>query len=142
MTDIKSNTSVSKEQATKEVTGWLDYKKIIGKKREGFQEQIDVLIEAMCDGFITIDEKFVITHKLKFPIEVEKGSATTELKYQPRTKVEKVQVQLTSVKTGDPMGMVLAYVAALTNEPKALVKSMETADYNLASAIVIFFISE
>jgi len=133
---------VSREASEVEVNSWLDSKKVSEKKRTDYQDQIDILIEAISDGSLVLDSKtFVFTYSLKFPIEAEKEeSGIIELKFKPRVKMDAIRLQMASVKSGDTMGMTFAYVAAITAQPKALIGKLLTDDYAVAGAIMVFFL--
>jgi hypothetical protein len=127
------------EQAEAEVKIWLDYKKVGDKKREANKDSIESLIEAVCEGNLTLDlETKVFTQHLKFPTEGEMPMSSLE--YKPRIKIQTVHHHLQDVKVTDMDGRILAHVAALTSKPKALIKSLETEDYSIAMAIAVFFV--
>jgi hypothetical protein len=129
---------ISREGAAKEVTAWLDFKKITEKKRETYKDNIENLIDSMSEGNLTLDEKtFEFTHTLKFQIEGE--APLTTLKYKPRITVEKVQVHLQGVRPNDNYGLINAYIAALTTQPKSVIKQLDTEDYSVAYGIAVFF---
>lgn len=129
---------VSKEVAEKEVSSWLDYKKISDKKKEGFKENIESMVDAICDGVLTLEADFTLTHHLKFPIESE--VKTTELKYKPRLKMVDVHKQLAGVEAKNVDGRVVAYIAALTDKPKRVITELESEDYGIAQSVAVFFL--
>jgi Asp-tRNA(Asn)/Glu-tRNA(Gln) amidotransferase B subunit len=132
-----SEVLVSKEQATKEVNGWLDYKKVSVSKRESSKEQISALVDAVCEGYLSIKEDKTIEQSLKFPTE---GAAPiSKIQYQPRIKVSSINQHLQGVKATDIDARMLAYVAALTNVTKGVLGSFDTEDYGIAQSIAIFF---
>lgn len=128
---------ISREVAAQEINGWLDYKKISAKKRELHKDAIDNLVDAVVEGALTLNENFEFTQTLKFPLEGEAN--LTALKYKPRVKVETVQMHLQGVKPTDNYGLIHSYIAALTTQPKSLIKNLDTEDYSVAYGIAIFF---
>lgn len=129
------------EKAQEEVDGWLDLKQVDEKKRDSYKDSIETLVNGVMAGLLTIDDKGFITHKLKFPTEGDKESTgVTDLKYKPRLKMSSVHAALQGTKPGDAHGMVLAYVSALTGQPKNLIKDLDTEDYSIGQAIAIFFV--
>lgn len=130
---------VSRDVATQEIESWLDYKKVNSRKRESYQEQIDTLIDGVCDGALTLNpDTHALTHHLKFPLEAE--VTTTSLDYAPRIKMKAVHQNMQGTKAGDADGRVCAYIATLTGKPKDVIKAMDTEDYSIAQAVAIFFL--
>lgn len=128
---------VSKEQATTEVNGWLDYKKVSVAKRESSKEQISAIVDAVCEGHLVINEDKTITQTLKFPTE---GAApVSKIVYKPRVKVGAINQHLQGVKATDIDARMLAYVAALTDVTKGILGTLDTEDYGIAQSIAIFF---
>ncbi len=127
---------VARELAEKEVTSWLDKKKVMEADRERSKDSIEQLIEAMEEGILTLDDStFDFTHKLLFPLD-----GVTEMKYFPRLNDRMLKPYLNGVKSGDADGRLLAYVAALTKQPRAILETLDTADKKISMAIAIFFL--
>jgi hypothetical protein len=127
---------VNKETATKEVNSWLDYKRVKDKNRETQSAQVDVLVEALQAGDITIDEKtFEITQKLIFPVD----GLVSELKYKPRISVGELQKACEKVDAMDVSGQLISYVGALTGQGSAAIKKLDPADFSIGRAVAIFF---
>lgn len=129
---------VSREVAQEEIERWLEYKKVNERKREAYTESIATLVDAVCDGSISVDEKYNLVQSLKFPVGEE--ATVSKLEYRPRLRVSTVHQHLQGVKTTDADGRILAYMAALTGKPKAIVSAMDTEDYSVGQAIAIFFL--
>ena len=73
---------VSKDVAQADVESWLSFKKLTDQRREDKKENIDALINAVCDGNLVIDEDCNLIQKLMSPFGDEMKIA--ELKYKPR----------------------------------------------------------
>ena len=129
---------VNIEVATKEVNDWLDSKKVSDKDKELNQDQIDKLIDAVCNGYLVVNDDDTLSQTLKFPIKGE-DSEIKELKYKNRVTVKEIQTQMTGTKSGDFIGMLTAYISAATVMPKAFLKNLDTQDWSLAQAIGVFF---
>ena len=129
------------EEATQEVSKWLDCKKINEKKRDVYASQIETLVDGFVDGILELDsETKKITHNLKFPLEDDKGVATvSKIVYKPRMRVSEPYAYLQGVKSSDADGRVNAYIAALTEQSTGIIKKLDTEDYAIASSIVVFF---
>lgn len=126
---------VSLEIAKADVERWLDYKKLTQKKRDEKADMIETLTDLVSSGDITIDEECNIKHNLLFPVGEVKV-----LTYKPRLKAEAISVHLKGVSSDDMTGMIAAYAAALTVQPKSVIKDLDTEDFSIARAIAIFFI--
>ena len=132
---------VSRKVAELEVKKWLDYKKVKEKKRENLQDQIDVMIDAIIDGSLVLDQDFKFTHQLSFPIENANGEVTVKsLTYKPRLSVKEINAKMKGVKSNDPDARVVGYVAALTDHPRAVLTDLDTEDNSLAQAFALFFL--
>lgn len=129
---------VSKEVAEKEVLTWLEFKKISDKKKESFKENIEAIVDAICDGVLTLETDFTFTHHLKFPLDNE--VKTTELKYKPRLKMVDVHKQLVGVEAKNVDGRIVAYIAALSDKPKRVITELESEDYGVAQSVAVFFL--
>jgi hypothetical protein len=132
-------TKISREVAEQEVNSWLDYKKVSERKRENHKEQIEILIDAIMEGALTLrsEDKFFV-QTLKFPTSGEKP--LTSLEYSPRIKMSTVHNKLQGVKGSDADGRVCSYVAALTSHTTALIKSLDSEDYSICEAVAVFFL--
>ena len=128
---------VSKEVAEKDINAWLDYKNVKATKRESFKAQIDLLTESIQSGEVEVDDKtFTITQKLNTPIE---GLGITELTYKPRLSVGEMRRGATNVKPMDFVGNVVANIATATGKGMSVIDKMDSADYDVAQAIAVFF---
>lgn len=132
-------TSVSREIAEAEVNAWLEKKKVFSSTKESSKDSIEVLVDAMCNGVLSLDQQtWNFTHKLLFPfgdqVKVE------ELKYKPRLNDKMLKPYLNGVKASDAEGRLLAYIAALTGQSRAILEELDTADKKIAMAIAIFFL--
>jgi hypothetical protein len=129
---------VVKEVAKAEVEKWLDYKKVGGTKRENFKDSIDTLAGFISDGSLTLKEDKTFEQALKFPIG--SGGSITKLEYKPRIAMSVVNEKLKGVAATDADGRLLAYTAALTGQPKNIIKELDTEDNAVAQAVVVFFV--
>lgn len=129
------------EQAEKEVSEWLDKKKISESKRKSKEDAVEILVNALADGEIIIETTGEITQILKFPTEGEKGEAgVTRLKYKARIKTSTLQVCMQGSKLGDGYGVIISVCSALTNEPKNVIKDLDSEDFSIGQAIANFFL--
>lgn len=127
------------EQAQEEVNNWLDHKKVSAGKREKQKPHIEVLVDAICDGTLKLDPDFSFTHTLKFPVG-EGAEALKQIKYKPRITHGEVHVYLQKCKSDDAHGQVMAYIQALTKQPKDLLSRLDSEDHAIAQGFAVFFI--
>lgn len=130
---------IAREVAETEITKWLDYAFVRERARESYKEQIDSLVDAMCDGLLIINhETKVLTQFFNSPIG--KDGCEKSLDFKHELRIGAVQNHLRGVKAGDGDGRILAYVCGLTSKNSELIKDMKTHDYNISAAIALFFL--
>lgn len=128
---------IDRDTATQEIESWLNKKKVYDSTREAHKDSIDLLIEAMMAGDLTLDSTTnEFTHRLLFP----EGAGITEMKYRARLNDVMLRPYLNGVKGGDADGRLLAYTAALTQQPKNILSALDTADKKIMMSIAIFFL--
>ena len=132
-------TSVSREVAEAEVQAWLDKKKVFKTTSENNKDSVEILVDGVCQGVLSLDQTtWKFKHKLLFPfgdqIKVE------ELNYHSRLNDKMLKPYLNGVKPSDAEGRLLAYIAALTGQARAVLEELDTADKKIAMAIAIFFL--
>lgn len=130
--------AVSKSVAIDDINRWLDAKRIREKKREQNKDLIDVLVEAVEDGILIVQEDNSLTMDLAFGIG--EGESIKKLTFKPRLRIDEVKPHLERVKSSDGDGRLMAYVTALTGQPTKLIYSMDTSDQSLATSIALFFL--
>jgi hypothetical protein len=132
---------VNEQVAKQEVEQWLDAKKIPTQRRKEYEDGIETLISAVCEGTLSLDsETHHWKHKLSFPIgsEVE----ITELDYKPRLTVKEMRRKTKALKSAiDVDGRLVAIISALTDQPTGVIDSLESSDYSTAKAIALFFLN-
>lgn len=129
---------VSKDVAEKEITDWLDYKKVSESRREVQKPNIETLINAVCDGILSIKDDKTFVHELLHPFGDNETIAKIE--YKPRVNMATISKHIEGVKQGDVDGRLCAIIAALTNKTKGVIKLMDTEDYSIAQSISVFFL--
>ena len=125
---------ISIEVAQAEIQKWLDGTKVMASKQAASKSDIELLTDAVCDGLLVVNEDLTLTQKLLYPLE-----GVTELVYKSRLSVGDPASRLKEVKADDIHGMVLAYVATLTQKPNALIKNIDRKDYRISTAVAGFF---
>lgn len=127
---------VPREVAEEEITSWLDTKKIYETTRDNNKDNIEILIEGLMRGDLTLSEKGEFTHNLLHPPNEEIRSLT----YRSRLNDNMLIGPLTGVKSSDGEGRLLAHVSALTNVSKPILKGLDSADKKIYLAIAVFFL--
>ena len=124
---------VSKDVAEKEVSAWMDYKKVKPSQRETRKAEIAVLVEAIQLGLITIDptNDFAITQKLEFAIP-ELNAA--ELVYKSRANYTELS-KGTSITKDTFTGTIIT----LTGKPLSVIQKLDSEDCKIGYAIALFF---
>lgn len=132
---------ISLDLATLEFEKWLDFKKIKDRKREANKDQEEILIDAIKNNNLIISEDFNLEYNLEFPLKNDDGDATLEsLSFKPRLKVFEINNKMKGVKSNDVDGRVLGYIAASTGKNTGLLKKLDTEDYSIAQAIIMYFL--
>lgn len=126
---------VTREVAERELNGWLEFRRVSDRRRENFEEQVETLIDAICSGIVTITSDNEILMKLQYPSDLCK-----ELKFKSRLTVRDLRTRLANVKASDGDARIEAYLIALTGTTQGAIGLMDTADYSLASSVVVFFL--
>lgn len=134
-------TVIPKETAEKEINSWLDYKRIKAPKREENQKIIDALVSDIQNGYLEFDEESMeFTYKLQFPLNAEGGNGIDRLTFVPRLTGADLEPYLKNAKAGDSDGRLRAYICALTKQPTAIIKKLDTCDMETCTNIALFFI--
>ena len=113
---------VSKDVAQQDVERWLSFKKLTDQRREEKKENIDNLINAICDGNISVDDDCNLIQKLMSPFGDE--MKITELKYKPRLTPFALKFHLQGVKATDIYSRVLYYLFDLTSVYKLIIEKL------------------
>lgn len=135
----KEISKISPEQAQREISTWLDKKKIMESQRAEYKSSIAILADAVSQGVLVVDEESnELIHNLLFPIGDDKIIITT-ITYKPRLNDLMLRPYIKNVDAGDADGRLIAYLAALTSQSKKLLEHLDTVDKRIANAIVVFF---
>lgn len=127
---------VLREVAEQEVQSWLDYKKVSDSRREEKAEQIKALVNAIADGQVILNEDYTLTQVLLSEVGVE--VKIKELTFKARLSGAQIQTYLQGVKPTDIDGRLYGYIAALTGQPKEVVRNLDTEDLTVAQNIAFF----
>lgn len=132
---------ITREQAEKEINGWLDTRKIRERKREEKSEEIETLIGAVMDGVLRVDAEGRLIQELAFPIEDEDGQIEfKELTFKNRLNAKELKKYTKGINSSDAFELIRAYTAALTNKSKGEIELLESTDSSLTNTVATFFL--
>lgn len=126
--------------AEAEIEKWLDFKKVKERKRENLKENIDYMIDSICDGSLILRDDMHLVQKLSFPMKADDKDSITELVYKPRLQLREINVKMKGLKPTDADGRIVGYTRALTDQPAAVITNLDTEDNTLAQHITGFFL--
>lgn len=137
--ETASKKLVNEATARLDVERWLDYKKVGDAKREDNSAAIDGIVAGVMDGDLVISEQgHEITHALRFPIG--NSGAVKELTYKARLSIKERNKKLKGTKATDTGEYLVALIAALASDNKAVIEELDTEDHNIAQNVALFFI--
>lgn len=130
------NKAIPRDKAVEELEKWLEAKKISGNKRRSNEDMEEELVDAIEDGYLILNDDNTWTQKLKFPID---NANVSELKHAFRINIGVLNTKLRGTKIDDIAKRVQIYVSVLTDQPNAIIGSLDTVDYSIASTIATYF---
>lgn len=125
---------VTREEAIGMLEQWLVSKKISKNKRTTLEDVEDEIVDAIEDGYLSLNKDMEWIFNLKFPLE-----NTTQLKFAHRINVGKLESKLRKTTSEDIQGRIKIYVAVLTDQPNGIIQALDTADISIAGAIASYF---
>lgn len=138
--------AIDKASAEKEITAWLDYRRTKASVREKNEKNINVLIDAMVEGDITISqgeyhyagEKLtgpIITQTLIFPI-----GGMASISYKPRETTGGISSALSRAAGTATMNTVYAEQLSIGSILGEQLLQLDNEDGRVLNAIVSFFL--
>ncbi|MBC7486083.1 MAG: hypothetical protein H7282_04975 [Cytophagaceae bacterium] len=135
---MKLEVKIPLDKAAEEIEAWFDRKKIMPSQRETYKDHTEILVEALAYGILALDDQGCFTQQIQHTSEDE--AAVSVLKYKSRVSARVVEPHLKGVKGSDSDGRILAYMACLTDQPKGVLKALDSSDSRIANSIVVFFL--
>ena len=131
---------VNHDQAVKDFENWLEFRRVNERKRESNVDSEIVLVEAIEDGRLIVNDDFTLTLNLVWPTgEDERG--VSQLIFKPRLTAGQRQDATKGVSPKDSEGRLIGYISALTDQPMGVIKKLESGDdYDTASSIAVYFL--
>lgn len=129
--------AISKEQAIKEVTSWLDFKKVRPNLREKLEDSINDLILAFEEGLMVLNpETMEITYNLMFSVG---ESSLKQLTFKPRANEAQFR-QYGVNEAKDTRAKICCKIAALTGQNAKLIEYIDHEDMRQIDHIIVFFV--
>ena len=132
---------VSKDQATEEINGWLEWRKQTPTQIEAHADSIATLIEGVQYGMLTLKDN-CFTQNLLFP--AGKDGCLTELQYESRVNSKMLEPYMKGVKPNDGDARLLSYLECMTAKTplaaREILKTLDPADTRFSNSIVVFFL--
>ncbi len=126
---------MTRETAVKEVNDYLSFKGMRPKRRKEKEESIDVIIDCVEDGTVSIDpETRILKHKLIHPIK-----GTKEFNYKARINQGKIATRLRMSSSSDGHSAIACYVAELSDNNITFVGMLDTEDNVISNAVAMLF---
>lgn len=137
---------VSEKIARQDIEAWLDAKRIPAGKRKEAKEVIKTMTRAVVDGLLIWDgDQKRLTQVLIWPLGENEDIKTIEYKNRVTqgdisARMKGLNTDSDSSDTGDMTSKVMGvYLSAISGLNAALVDRLDTVDYNVAQAVISFF---
>ena len=136
------------EAARAEFEKWLDFRHVKQSKREAFEQQEEVIVEAIADGDLIVEEDMKLRYTLLTPLTTDDGEEFLKtLVFKPRIRKQELIKHYKGLKPDDADGRLLATIAALTADTPSeiavtrdLIGKIYTEDMSVCEAIAVYFL--
>lgn len=118
----------------KDVTRLLDLKKLFPKRREQLAQAIEVVVEAIQYGYVTINDAGEIEQKLVTPI-----GGIEVINYKARVDPLTINKSISALKNPTITSQVMVYKKAYTGLLEMQLQQLDQTDANTCEAISLFF---
>lgn len=127
------------ETANKEFKRWAEAKRIPNKALQKHEEDAESIIEAIQYGYLMLDDDLNFVHKLAFPLKGD--TEVTELKYKFRVSKGELSASTRGLRADNLIGdMATCYISCLTDQPRGIIRALDSTDSGLAEHIAAFFL--
>jgi hypothetical protein len=124
------------EDAKLEFSKWAESKKLSNKILEKHDDDSEIIIDALQEGILVLDEDNCFVQTLQFP----KGELTS-LKYKNRVTKGELAASTKGIKTDDFIGnMSICYIACLTGQNRNDIRLLDSIDCSIGEHIAAFFL--
>ena len=130
---------VSIDIATADVKRWMDHKRVAEKRRAELVSAQEIMVNAIMEGSLVLEDDMKWKHTLIFPLEGEIG--VTEIKYKPRLNDSDIEPYRKIVKGSDFESQMKQVKMALTSQPVGIINALDSStDKQISDAIALFFV--
>lgn len=139
-TEIKK---VDEATAKQELNKWLDYLGVDEDERGDDEEKgaYQKILKYIMQGRIKIDENFNLMYELKTPVTDTTGNMVLDLlTFKPRITNQEFKNKFKGFKSDDAHGILIASMAASTNQNTGILSKMTVKEYNFCTSIVSYFL--
>ena len=127
---------LSLELAKEEFNKWAESKKLSAKILEKHDDDAEIIIDAIQEGILVLDEENCFIQTLQFPKE-----GLQSLKYKNRVTKGELAASTKGIKTDDLIGnMSICYISCLTGENRGMIRALDSVDSSLGEHIAAFFL--
>jgi hypothetical protein len=124
------------EDAKLEFSKWAESKKLSNKILEKHDDDSEIIIDAIQEGILVLDEENNFIQTLQFPKE-----KLQTLKYKNRVTKGELAASTKGIKTDDLIGnMSICYISCLTGENRNDIRTLDSVDSSLGEHIAAFFL--
>lgn len=128
---------LSLKQSQEEFNKWFEAKKLPLSLLEKKADDKEVIISAIQEGYLILNDNNTFTQTLKFPI---KEGQLTELTFAFRITEGEFAAASKGIKVDELIGQLpIAYISALTGENRGIIRALDTVDLNVGKSIASFF---
>jgi len=133
---------LTEEIAIAEFEKWINAKKVSVKARRMNEHAESVIIGALMDGSLIVEDDLTLTHKLCFPItSPQTGEVTFDrLNYKLRMSVDERNQAVKGYAPDDGEGRIIGFAAHLTSSPRGIITKLDTVDYQITQSICLYFL--
>jgi len=130
--------NVSLEIAQKDISSWLDSKRVSEKKRKDNERVVDTLVSAVMEGNLVWDEEQkLLKQRLQWP--VGENEELKHIDFKQRITQGDISARLRNAKSDDAFAVMGVYISAITGQPIAILDKLDSSDYSIAQSVAVFF---
>jgi hypothetical protein len=133
---------ISFDIANSEFQKWADAKRLPQSALNKHEEDKEIIIEAIQKGYLSLDDELCFVHKLSFPLNINsEGDKLSELRYKFRVTKGELSASTKGLRADNLVGeMSTCYISCLTEQPRSLIRALDSTDSGLAEHIAAFFL--
>lgn len=127
--------------AMKEVSTFMDKKKIYPRRRQALQGIMEIVAEAIQYGQVVINDDGSICQTLLEPVvDQNKTVVLAKLEYKARVEPSVINKMIQDNKVPGTDARNMIYTTAYSGEGAGMINKLESTDRNTCDAITLFFV--